>query len=150
MLRFPNTAIIFFFFSLMLNLTACSEYADSKTPGNKFQGEQNRIEKFSEDKKYKASLYTDSIPISTGKVHRWFLRVTDPEGQPLDNLKIYVHGGMPVHQHGFPTNPRISRYLGQGRYQVDGIKFNMPGDWEIRFNIKQEKKRDRVIYRIRV
>ena len=36
--------------------------------------------------------------------------------------KIYVHGGMPKHQHGFPTNPRAKQYLGNGLYLVEGVK----------------------------
>ena len=158
------TVIFLFFIALAAsNLPGCS---DSEKNSNmalsaveqdkhdpiEYNGENNRIEKFSEEKKYKVSLYTENFPLPTGKIHTWTLDVKTPDGQPVENVKIYVHGGMPVHQHGFPTSPRITEYLGNGRYLVDGVKFSMVGDWEMRFNIKEEKKnkRDRVIFNIKI
>ena len=78
------------------------------------------------------------------------MQVLTPDNKPVENLKIYIHGGMPVHRHGFPTKPRVTKYLGEGRHLVNGVKFSMPGSWEMRFNIKEATKRDRAIFQIEV
>lgn len=108
------------------------------------------ITRMSEDKKYRVKLYSSQHPLPLGKIHGWMLKVELADGKPLEQAKIYVHGGMPVHRHGFPTNPRVTKYLGNGYYQVDGIKFSMSGDWEMRFNIKEPHQRDRVIFNIKI
>ncbi|WP_455218671.1 cytochrome-c peroxidase, partial [Kaarinaea lacus] len=61
----------------------------------------------------------------------------------------FINGGMPMHRHGFPAKPSSKIYLGNGDYQVKGIKFNMYGEWEMRFNISmQDGHSDRVVFKI--
>lgn len=100
------------------------------------------------DKKYITKLFSNLFPLKTGKVHSWILEVRTTDGKPLEKAKIYVHGGMPIHRHGFPTRPRVTKYLGEGKYLIEGVKFSMSGEWEMRFNIKEETKRDRAVYKI--
>lgn len=145
--------ILFFsaFLSILFILTGCAHSEKNNTQdAQRFNGEKNLVTKFSEEKKYKVSLYSNMFPLTTGEIHSWILDVKTPDEQPVENVKIYVHGGMPAHQHGFPTYPRVTNYLGNGRYVVDGVKFSMTGEWEIRFNIKEEKKRDRVIFKVQI
>lgn len=103
---------------------------------------------------YKVSLYCKESPIPLNEIHSWVLHVEDSSGKPVENLKIFVSGGMPMHRHGFPTKPRVSDHLGNGDYNVDGIKFNMAGHWEMRFNFKEKsssfasKNVDRIIFQI--
>jgi len=59
-----------------------------------------------------------------------------------------VFGGIPAHKHGFPTKPKANKYLGNGDYLVEGIKFNMPGEWEMQFNIKNDNKSSRAVFNI--
>ena len=117
---------------------------------NQYSDKDNAVSLLSEGKKYKVSLYSKSFPFQTGKIFNLILNLSTPDGKPLDNIKIYVHGGMPQHQHGFPTNPKVTKSLGNGDYLVEGVKFSMPGDWEIRFNIKEATKRDRAIFHIKL
>lgn len=55
-----------------------------------------------------------------------------------------------MHNHEFPTIPRVKEYLGNGGYRVEGIKFSMIGHWEMHFNIEHDKKRDRVEFKIHI
>jgi hypothetical protein len=75
----------------------------------------------------------DSAAFKTGKMLQTVIRVTSKEGNAVSGLQITVDGGMPQHGHGLPTKPRVTKDLGNGRYQVEGLKFNMGGWWELKF-----------------
>lgn len=102
----------------------------------------------SEDGFYRVSAFSNEHPLPMQKIHTWTLHVETSEGQPLENAKITVHGIMPEHRHGFPTNPKVTEYIGNGDYKVEGIKFSMPGYWQIRFNIKETNRRDTVVFEV--
>ena len=46
------------------------------------------------------------------------------------------------HGHGLPTQPQVTRYLGEGRYLIEGMKLNMAGDWILLFGIETPTLRD--------
>lgn len=102
----------------------------------------------SSDGKYRVSLYSSEAPIPLQQIHSWYVHVESADGKPVEEARIYVHGGMPMHRHGFPTKPRVKDYLGNGDYRIDGVKFSMPGHWEMRLNIKEKTRRDRVVFGI--
>src|SRR3954470_2942906 len=62
------------------------------------------------------------------------VRVTvhDADGRAIDEAEISIDGGMPQHGHGLPTRPRVTRALGDGMYEIEGVRFNMGGWWEFR------------------
>ena len=43
-----------------------------------------------------------------------------------------MSGGMPQHAHGFETEPRVTRDLGDGEFLIEGVRFHMSGAWTIR------------------
>lgn len=146
--KFPLNCFVL---TLVLLITGCANTANNttvKTPATPYSDKQNAVTVMSEEGKYRVSVYSNVYPLPMSKIHHWFVHVERPDGTPVENAKIYVHGGMPAHQHGFPTKPRIDDYLGDGNYRIDGIKFSMPGHWELRLNIKEETVRDRVIFNI--
>jgi hypothetical protein len=61
--------------------------------------------------------------------------VRDADGRAVDEAQIAIDGGMPQHGHGLPTRPRVTRSLGDGMYEVEGVRFNMGGWWEFRLAI---------------
>ena len=68
------------------------------------------------------------------RLHRWHLRLRDADGEPVSGASVDVDGDMPAHGHGLPTQP-IVRELGGGRYDVEGMQFQMGGAWYVRFRI---------------
>jgi hypothetical protein len=64
-------------------------------------------------------------------MHSWILHVETESGVPVEGAKIEVAGGMPEHNHGLPTRPRVTQELGGGDYKLDGMRFHMSGHWEI-------------------
>lgn len=86
-------------------------------------------------------------PIEINRMHSWTLVVTR-DGAPVEGAVIEVTGGMPVHDHGMPTRPRVTADLGDGRYQLDGMRFHMNGEWEIILEILADGRRDTVVIKL--
>ena len=71
----------------------------------------------------------DEVRINT--MHSWMLHVETADGAIVEGAIIEVEGGMPEHDHGLPTQPRVTEDLGDGNYRLDGVRFHMRGYWEI-------------------
>jgi hypothetical protein len=65
------------------------------------------------------------------RMHSWILHVETGDGLGVEEATIDVEGGMPAHDHGLPTKPRVTEELGNGDYRLDGMRFHMSGYWEI-------------------
>lgn len=76
------------------------------------------------------------------------VRVLDAGRQPVEGASITVDGGMPQHGHGLPTRPRVTRYHGDGRYDIEGVRFNMGGWWELKLAVAAQAGRDSVTFNI--
>lgn len=72
----------------------------------------------------------DGVP-KINRMHSWMLHIEDASGAAIEGASIEVTGGMPLHDHGLPTQPRVTAELGNGDYRLDGMRFHMSGDWEI-------------------
>ncbi len=99
-------------------------------------------------KHYQAEIKPLEEPITLNKMHAWEVRLTQRSGQPVIGATIAVDGGMPQHHHGFPTRPRVTRELGDGRYLIEGMKFSMPGWWEIKLKIEGTQGSDNVTFNV--
>lgn len=94
-------------------------------------------------------LFNVSYTASTGNVpvnqmHQWTLHVETSDGKPVEDAAITVDGDMPQHGHGLPTQPRVTKNLGNGDYLVDGMKFQMGGWWLMDFTIATNGQTDAV------
>ncbi len=93
---------------------------------------------------YQLSFESSLEPIEINQMHSWVLRV-NADGDPVSGAKISVSGGMPAHDHGLPTRPRITEELDQGAYRLEGMRFHMGGDWVVSIDIEADGKTDTVI-----
>jgi YtkA-like len=78
------------------------------------------------------------------------LVVRDAEGQAIDEAQIAIDGGMPQHGHGLPTRPRVTRGLGDGLYEIEGVRFNMGGWWEFTLAITGSRGVDTVTFNLAI
>ena len=88
---------------------------------------------------YKVVFESVAGPIEINTIHEWLLTVLASDGTPVDGLTIAIDGGMPMHDHGLPTAPRVTESLGDGQYRVEGVKFQMPGHWTMTFDLADDK-----------
>ena len=95
---------------------------------------------------YMAAIEPEAREIKQGVLHAWILTVKRSDGQPVDDARITVDGGMPEHNHGLPTSPEVTQHLAEGRYRVEGMKFSMSGWWELKFDISAAAGTDSVTF----
>jgi len=79
------------------------------------------------------------------RMHSWILHIKDDAGVEIEDAVIDVEGGMPEHDHGLPTKPRVTVDLGGGDYKLDGLRFHMSGFWEIVVTISTDEGTSTVI-----
>jgi hypothetical protein len=90
----------------------------------------------SENGHFLVSYQAEAPPIALNTTHTWLLTVKTPDGAPVSAARITVDGGMPAHMHGLPTQPQATAAAAPGEYRVEGVRFQMPGEWVINFNIQ--------------
>ncbi len=78
------------------------------------------------------------------------LVVDGKTGQAVTNAGITIDGGMPQHGHGLPTRPRVTKNLGNGSYEISGLRFNMGGWWELKLTITTAAGTDTVTFNLSV
>lgn len=93
---------------------------------------------------FRITVHSEIIPIPMNQMHSWIVHLETPDGQVIKDAEISVSGGMPAHQHGLPTEPRVTGYLGNGDYLLEGMKFSMAGEWRIRLDIAAGEKHDKL------
>ncbi len=90
--------------------------------------------------------YTPSLnPIVINQIHSWVLHIETTAGEPVTGAEITLEGGMPMHNHGLPTQPRIMQIIGDGDYMIEGMRFHMMGQWEITITITTQDDSDTVV-----
>lgn len=86
---------------------------------------------------YTLTYKSEIEPIPLNQMHSWTIHLEkEGAGLALDGAEITVDGGMPAHGHGLPTQPQMTRPLGNGNYLIEGFRFQMPGRWVVNFTIR--------------
>ena len=80
---------------------------------------------------YSVKISSQLSPLEINRIHSWHIEITDVGGRPVSNAQITVSGGMPDHDHGLPTQPQITEEIRAGTYLLEGMRFHMPGKWQI-------------------
>ena len=101
----------------------------------------------SASRQFTATLQPDQ-PLRPRRMQTVRVAITDAAGAPVDNATIQIDGGMPQHGHGLPTRPRVTRALGNGLYEIEGVRFNMGGWWEFKLAINAPSGSDIVTFNL--
>ena len=135
---------------LSITLAACSSGPSSAAhtqmiiPGNL---DTNTTRK-SDGGLFQATITPSVDPIPVNQIHTWTLHVETSGGQAVAGAKIVVDGKMPQHSHGLPTEPEVTKDLGNGDYLVEGMKFQMSGWWVVTFQITANDQTDSVTFNL--
>ena len=99
-----------------------------------------------------AGLYTATLlpiePLQRRKLQAVHVAITDANGAPIEHANITIDGGMPQHGHGLPTRPRVTKQVGDGVYQIEGVRFNMGGWWEFKLSVTTDSGTDLVTFNL--
>ena len=96
---------------------------------------------------YTASILSEG-ELKVRKLQTVRVSIADSSGMPVEGATIVVDGGMPQHGHGLPTQPRVTRSLGNGEYLVEGLRFNMGGWWVLRLDVDGRVGRDTITFNL--
>jgi hypothetical protein len=95
---------------------------------------------------YRVALVPPAQAPAINQLHSWKVKLATPDGAPVHGARFAVDGGMPQHGHGLPTQPRVTRELADGTYQLDGMKFSMTGWWEVKLDIQGPQGPDKITF----
>ena len=104
----------------------------------------------STDGLYRIAYSSELVPLAINQLHRWTLTLTDADGVPVESATFVVTGGMPEHNHGLPTQPEVTRYLGDGQYLLEGMRFHMQGFWQLTIAVDSPLGRDTVVLNLSI
>jgi len=107
-------------------------------------------EKMSAAGHFKVAISSQTTPVKINRIHAWVLDIKNHSGKPLSDADVVVDGGMPAHGHGLPTAPRVTKELGDGKYLVEGVRFNMGGHWKLTFDITSAQMSDKVTFNLMI
>lgn len=93
---------------------------------------------------FKASMHSEVSPIPLNQIHSWIIHLETAAGKPVADAGLKLTGGMPLHNHGLPTEPMVTSYLGNGDYRVEGVRFHMQGAWVFALSISYMGQTDTV------
>jgi len=136
--------------AVALSMTACSHTmmmihgTGAKPPA---AGEFGLGPRTSAGGRYVATL-EPATPLRPRQMQTVRVSVRDADGRAIDEARISVDGGMPQHGHGLPTRPRVTRNIGDGIYEIEGVRFNMGGWWEFRLAIAGSRGADTVTFNL--
>lgn len=100
----------------------------------------------SKSRNFELHLSPEEIQTPLNKIVSWPVRIIDlSETFSLEEATITVDGGMPHHGHGLPTSPILTPLAKAGEYRIEGLKFSMPGYWEIALSVTQNGASDKII-----
>jgi len=104
--------------------------------------------RMSGSKRFRVSMHSNVDPVPLSHIHSWTLHLETPEGVAVEDAQIGVYGDMPAHRHGLPTKPRVTENRGGGDYLIEGVKFTMPGRWQLILIISADGKRDKAKFNV--
>jgi hypothetical protein len=111
-------------------------------------GPDRTMTRMSGSKRFRVTMRSNVDPVPLSHIHSWTLHLETPEGVAVDDAQIGVYGDMPAHRHGLPTKPKVTENRGGGDYLIEGVKFTMPGRWQLILIIAADGKRDKAKFNI--
>jgi hypothetical protein len=84
---------------------------------------------------YEVTIETYPDPVPLNQPFAVFLTIT-PGGTPKDGLEVQVDARMPFHFHGMNRVAQVTRLTGNS-WKAEGLRFHMPGAWELYVDISQ-------------
>jgi hypothetical protein len=145
-----RTVLMLATLAVAINMTACSHVmmmihgtGAKRPPASEFGlGPRASVEG-----RYVATL-EPAKPLRPRQMQTVRVTVRDADGRAVDEAQISIDGGMPQHGHGLPTRPRVTRNLGDGMYEIEGVRFNMGGWWEFKLAIAGSHGADTVTFNL--
>jgi len=123
--------------------TPTKSHINPKIKINKLEAKKRT--RLSRKKQFKVIYHPQPNPIPLNKHFRLKIQVQTPKNIIIKDAQIKVNATMPAHNHGMNVKPKVKR-LKDGIFEVKGLLFHMPGEWEMTVDITHKGKKDRAIF----
>ena len=97
---------------------------------------------------YRASLVPTSEQGSGFAARAWAVELRTATGRPVENATLALESWMPDDDRARATRPRVTAYLGHGRYRVEGLRFDGHGWWNVRLQIEAPVGNDSLAFNL--
>ena len=85
--------------------------------------------------RYRASLVPTADAGRQSDPNTWTVEVRNSVGEPVSDAALALETWMPDDDRMPAARPRVTGYVGRGRYRVEGIHFDRRGWWNVRLQI---------------
>lgn len=102
----------------------------------------------SDAQEFTIALFPRDGEIPLNRYHQWVVSVRDKQNRPVPTAHLKLVANMPGHGHGMPSKPEVTSYLENGKYLVEGMRFNMTGSWVIRVMVQTAFATDDAVFEI--
>lgn len=99
---------------------------------------------------FTATIEPAADPIAVNQMHSWTVGIAMADGSAVDPSSVTIDGGMPQHGHGLPTAPQVTSDLGDGKFAVEGMKFNMGGWWVVNVHVATPQGEDVATFNLKL
>lgn len=96
-----------------------------------------------ESRRFELRVEPENVPAQWNVFHNWRLVARSASRAAGEIEEIRFDGRMPAHKHGFAVAPRVVA-LGGGVFRAEGVRFHMPGDWELEFAVRDRTGWERI------
>lgn len=132
-----------FLFSLLVLFTNETVRAEESKINQKWHSVSDKA-------KFTATFRLVNGETRVGHFQEWLLTLVDQQNDSVFPAQIKIDGGMPSHGYDLPTQPRVTEYAGEGKYVIEGLKFNITGEWLMVFDVTSTEDRDKIRFTIHI
>jgi len=95
----------------------------------------------------RASVVDHPVSFTAAMPQRWIVRVETRSGASIPNARIVVDAYMPELGERSQPSP-VTRYVGDGRYEIDGLRFTRAGWWNVGLAVVYENVSDSLAFNL--
>lgn len=104
----------------------------------------------SEEGAFRVRYRSELGAISINEMHNWDIQIEDAQRSAVADAEFEVSGGMPEHDHGLATSPEVEPTSEPGLYRLTGLRFHMPGQWELELAVRAGHNEDDITISLRL
>ena len=97
---------------------------------------------------YRASLTPSSAEDRAGDAAVWTVEVRTANGTPVERAMLALDSWMPDHERLNANSARVTGYLGDGRYRVEGLRLDGRGWWNVRLTVAAQAGTDSLAFNL--
>jgi YtkA-like protein len=97
---------------------------------------------------YRASLVPSSDPAGRLDSTAWTVEVQTATGAPVKDATLALESWTPDDDGAPATRARVTRYVGDGRYEVEGLRLDRRGWWNVRLQISRPGATDSLAFNL--